>query len=493
MSDICSLTLVEVAAALQKKEIGAADAAQACLDRISVTEPDIQALLTVDGENALRLAREMDAGGPDKSRPLWGVPVVIKDAISTKNLRTTAASRILENFVPIYDAFVTRKLREAGAVILGKANMDEFAMGSATENSAFQKTRNPWNLEKVPGGSSGGSAASVAACQCFAALGSDTGGSIRQPASFCGCVGLKPTYGRVSRYGLFAFASSMDQIGPMTRTVEDAALVLNVIAGHDARDNTSSPKPVEDYLPDLADADESMPLRGCKLGYAEEFFGAGLSEEVAAACRGALALAEKLGAGLVRVKLPDPNIASATYYILAMAEASSNLARYDGVRYGRRAGGIANLDELYLRSRSEGFGLEVKRRIMLGSYVLSSGYYDAYFKKAAQTRRIIMDQYCAALAQCDVILMPVAPVTAWKLGTHETNPLAAYLMDAFTLPLNLAGLPGIAIPAGLGVQSGMPVGMQLVGRHFGEKQLLRTAAILERHLPKPGHPSLAAL
>lgn len=487
---IVSLSLTEAAASLKQKKIGVLETVNACIERIERTEPDIQALLTVDADNARKLAAEMDAAGPDVSRPLWGVPVVIKDAISTKGLRTTSASHILENFVPIFDAFVVRKLREAGAIILGKANMDEFAMGSATENSAFQKTRNPWNFEKVPGGSSGGSAASVAACQCFAALGSDTGGSIRQPASFCGCVGLKPTYGRVSRYGLFAFASSMDQIGPIARTVEDVAIMLQVIAGHDARDNTSSQQPVDEYCT-FTDAG-SLPLKGCKFGFPEEFFGAGMSNEVRNAYVAAIKEAEKSGAELVKISLPDPNIASATYYILAMAEASSNLARYDGVRYGRRAGGVTNLEELYMRSRSEGFGMEVKRRIMLGSYVLSSGYYDAYFKKAAQTRRLIMEQYLAALAQCDAIFMPVAPVTAWNLGSHETDPLALYLMDAYTLPLNLAGLPSVALPVGLGEQTHMPVGMQIVGKPFAEAEILRFGATLQKILPQLGQPPLVA-
>lgn len=490
MQDICSLSLVQAAAALKKKQIGAAEAVKSCLNRIDETEPSIQALLKVDGEKALELARSMDNDGHAENRPLWGVPIVIKDAIATKGLLTTAASRILENFIPFYDAFVVRKLREAGAIIIGKANMDEFAMGSSTENSAFQKTRNPWDLQKTPGGSSGGSAASVAACQAFAALGSDTGGSIRQPASFCGCVGLKPTYGRVSRYGLFAFASSMDQIGPVTRTVEDAAVMLNIIAGHDVRDNTSSPRAVEDYTQKLVSHGVSAPLKGRKLGFPKEFFGAGLSDEVRSACMAAIAQAEKLGAELVDVKLTDPNVATATYYILATAEASSNLARYDGVRYGRRAGGVANLDELYMRSRSEGFGLEVKRRIMLGSYVLSSGYYDAYFKKAAQTRRLIMDRYLAVLEQCDAIFMPVAPVTAWKLGSHQKDPLAAYLMDAYTLPVNLAGLPGISVPVGLGQETGMPVGLQIIGKHFDEGEILAIASALENTLPGLGEPPL---
>lgn len=493
MKNICNLSLAQAAGALAKKELGVVEITQACLDRISVTEPQIQALLAQDADNALRLAAQMDTDGPDPSRPLWGIPVTVKDAISTRNLRTTAASRILENFVPIYDAFVVRKLREAGAIIIGKNNMDEFAMGSSTENSAFQRTRNPWNVERVPGGSSGGSAASVSAGQCFASLGSDTGGSIRQPAAFCGCVGLKPSYGRISRYGLFAFSSSMDQIGPLTKNVEDCAMVLQVIAGHDARDNTSANRPVDDYLGFLREKTGSASLAGVKIGLPEDFFGSGLDEEVRSACLDALKTAEKLGAILVPVDLPSPDVASATYYIIAMAEASSNLARYDGVRYGRRAADVTDPAQLYVKSRSEGFGQEVKRRIMLGSFVLSSGYYDAYFKKAAQCRRLIYDQYRAALAVCDVIAMPVAPSTAWGFGSHDQNPLAAYLMDAYTLPVNLAGLPGLALPVALGADNHMPVGLQLVGSAFGEAALLRIAHRLEQGITPIGMPPVAAM
>ena len=484
--DICSLTLAEVALALQKRELSPLEVTRACLDRIEATEPAIEALLHVDAEGALARAAELDAAGPRPELPLWGVPVTVKDALSTRGIPTTAASRILENFVPFYDAFVVARLREAGAVLLGKANMDEFAMGSATENSAFQVTRNPWNTVRVPGGSSGGSAASVAAGQCFASLGSDTGGSIRQPAAFCGCVGLKPTYGRVSRYGLFAFASSLDQVGPLTRTVEDCARVLTVIAGHDPRDTTSEPRPDEDFTAPVRNAGES--LAGVRLGVPRDFFGEGVADEVRTACEGAIQRARELGAELVDVELPPTDIASATYYIIAMAEASSNLARYDGVRYGRRAPDVHTLDELYVESRSQGFGEEVKRRIMLGSYVLSSGYYDAYFRKAAQTRRLIRDAWCAALEGCDAICTPVAPVTAWPLGSHAASPLQAYLMDAYTIPVNLAGLPGLSLPAGLGAESGMPVGLQLIGKAFDEATLLRVGHVLEHALPGIGSP-----
>lgn len=485
MNEIFALSLSEVELLLKQKKLSVTEVIKSCLQRIEATEPKISALLTIEGEHALELAAQMDVEGPDNQKPLWGIPLVIKDAISTRGIRTTAASRILENFIPIYDAFVIQKLKEAGAIIIAKANMDEFAMGSSTENSAFQVTKNPWNLRKVPGGSSGGSAASVSSCQCYGSLGSDTGGSIRQPAAFCGCVGLKPSYGRVSRYGLFAFGSSLDQIGPLARSVEDCARIFSVIAGFDKRDNTSNPIPVDDYLGGL----DKNGLQGKKIGVPVKFFAESMDQEVKDACKSALDLARSLGANIIDIELPSPDIASATYYIIAMAEASSNLARYDGIRYGRRATDFTNLEELYVRSRSEGFGEEVKRRIMLGSYVLSSGYYDAYFRKAAQTRRIIHDQYVKVLESCDAIAMPVTPVTAWDLGTHAEDPLQAYLMDAYTLPINLAGLPGISIPVGIGKDSGMPVGMQFVGKVFGEAKLLGLAYALEQYLPGIGMPS----
>lgn len=486
MTDICSLSLTAVAGALQKKQLSAVEAARACLARIEATEPRIAALLRVDSQGALSRAAALDKQGPDPAKPLWGVPVTLKDALSTKDLATTAGSRILEGFTPVYDAFAVEKLRAAGAVILGKANLDEFAMGSATENSAYQKTCNPWNTNKVPGGSSGGSAASVTAGQCFASLGTDTGGSIRQPASLCGCVGLKPTYGRVSRYGLIAYGSSLDQIGPLTRSVEDCARVLSVIAGHDPRDATSAPRPADDYASALG----KKGLKGARLGLPSEFFGQGLAPEVRAACEAALKNARDQGAEVVEVSLPHTEAAIATYYIIAMAEASSNLARFDGVRYGRRAPDVKNLEELYVKSRSQGFGQEVKRRIMLGAYVLSSGYYDAYYRKAAQVRRLIRDEYLAALSQCDVLCAPVSPVTAWDLGSHAADPLQMYLMDAYTLSLNLAGLPGLSLPVGLGAESRMPVGLQLIGQAFGEADLLSLGHALEQCLPDIGRPAL---
>lgn len=490
MNSICSLTLGALADALQNKTITAEQATQACLDRIAATEPALHALLHVDAEAALARARELDAAGPDPSQPLWGVPMTVKDALSTTGMPTTAGSRILEGFMPIFDAFVVQRLKEAGAVILGKNNMDEFAMGSGTENSAYAAGHNPWDTSRVPGGSSGGSAASVVAGQCFASLGSDTGGSIRQPAALCGCVGLKPTYGRVSRYGLIAYGSSLDQVGPMARSVEDCARVLAVIAGHDERDDTCDPRPVEDYVAAARSGAADGALKGVRLGLPAQFYGEGLAPEVREACQKAIDAAREAGAELVNVDLPHTQAAIATYYIIAMAEASSNLARFDGVRYGRRAEKPENLLDLYVRSRSEGFGQEVKRRIMLGTYVLSSGYYDAYYRKAAQVRRLIRDEYAAALAQCDALLCPVSPVTAWKLGEKNADPLQMYLMDAYTLSLNLAGLPGLSLPVGKGSESGMPVGMQLLGRAFDEAGLLRTGAALEHVLPSIGQPEL---
>ncbi|MCI7506189.1 Asp-tRNA(Asn)/Glu-tRNA(Gln) amidotransferase subunit GatA [Desulfovibrio piger] len=482
MNEICSLNLTALADALQKKEIGAEEATRACLDRIAATEERVGALLHVDAEGALARARQLDAQGPDASQPLWGVPVTVKDALSTQGMPTTAGSRILEGYMPVYDAFAVQRLREAGAVILGKNNLDEFAMGSTTENSAYKTTHNPWDLQRVPGGSSGGSAASVAACQCFASLGSDTGGSIRQPASLCGCTGIKPTYGRVSRYGLIAYGSSLDQIGPLGRSVADCARVLGVITGHDHRDATCDPRPVDDY-----DAAAAAPsLKGARLGLPKEFYAEGLAPEVRAVCEKAIETARAEGAEIVEVSLPHTNAAIATYYIIAMAEASSNLARFDGVRYGHRAADVKQLAELYVRSRSEGFGQEVKRRILLGTYVLSSGYYDAYFRKAAQVRRLIRDEYLAALEQCDALLAPVSPVTAWEMGCHSADPLQMYLMDAYTLSLNLAGLPGLSLPVGMAAESKMPVGMQLIGKAFDEAGLFRLGAGLEAALPGIG-------
>ncbi len=483
MQDLTELSLTEAAKALKDGSIRAADATKACLDRIEATEGRLGALLHVDAEGAMKLAEKMDSEGPDPAKPLWGVPVTIKDALSTSTMPTTAASRILEGFNPIYDAYAVQKMREAGAIILGKNNMDEFAMGSTTANSAYQVTHNPWNTERVPGGSSGGSACSVASGQCFASLGSDTGGSIRQPAAFCGCVGIKPTYGRVSRYGLIAYGSSLDQVGPLTRTVEDCARVLSVIAGWDERDMTCSPKDVPDYLAGL----NPDSLAGRSVGIPKEYMGEGLSDEVRKGVELATDALKDLGAKVVEVSLPSTEAAIATYYIIAMAEASSNLARFDGVRYGHRSQKVEDLQDLYKNSRREGFGEEVKRRIMLGTFVLSAGYYDAYYKKAAQVRRLIRDEFVAALGSCDCLLAPVSPIVAWPLGAHQQNPLQVFLMDAYTCPVNLAGLPSLAMPAGLGT-SGMPVGLQLIGRAFEEGTLFSIGSALEKKLPPLGRP-----
>ncbi|MDR0466811.1 MAG: Asp-tRNA(Asn)/Glu-tRNA(Gln) amidotransferase subunit GatA, partial [Deltaproteobacteria bacterium] len=473
---------------LAKGDVSAAEVTRSCLAQIERTEPRLNALLCRRDEAALEEAQNLDRRGPDASRPLWGVPFTLKDSLLTQEMPTTAGSRMLENYLSCYDAFVVKRLREAGAIMLGKTNMDEFAMGSSTEFSAFGPSKNPWDVARVPGGSSGGSAVSVAACQCFASLAADTGGSIRQPAAFCGCVGLKPTYGRVSRYGGISLGSSLDQIGPMTRSVEDCALVLSVIAGHDPRDATSSPLPADDYLAALK---AEKGLKGLRLGLPREFTAQGLSEEMEQACREALDLAARLGAEIVSISLPLTHLATAVYYIILMAEASSNMARFDGAHFGRRAEGAKDLEELYARSRSEGFGEEVKRRIMLGTYVLSSGYYDAYYKKAAQARRLIRRDFEAAFKQCDMICGPVAPLTAWPLGEADQDPLTMYLRDLYTLPANLAGLPALSLPLRLGSQSRMPTALQLIGRPFDEATLLGAAHALESALPRMGLPPAA--
>lgn len=484
MSDITTLSLTGLRELLAAGEVTASQAVSACLERIAATEPSVDALLTVRGEDALTQAKALDAAGPDPARPLWGVPIVVKDAICTKGVPTTCASKILENFTPFYDATCVERLKKAGAVILGKANMDEFAMGSSTENSAFKPTRNPWDTSRVPGGSSGGSGATVAARQCFAALGTDTGGSIRLPASFCGVTGIKPTYGRVSRYGLVAYGSSLDQIGPMARTPRDCAVMLQAMAGHDPKDSTSAPRPVPDFAAQAARAD----LKGLRLGMPEEYWGEGLTPEVAASCAQAMDAARELGAQVVPVRLPHTRFAIATYYIVAMAEASSNLARFDGVRYGYRHPEARDLRELYELSRSHGFGEEVQRRIVLGTYVLSAGYYDAYYRKAAQVRRLIRQDFLDAFESCDVIVGPTSPFTAFALGEKTGDPLQMYLADIFTISLNLSGLPGLSVPVGLGAQSGMPVGLQMFGKAWDEGTILGAANALHQALPPLGEP-----
>ncbi|MCK9239712.1 Asp-tRNA(Asn)/Glu-tRNA(Gln) amidotransferase subunit GatA [Desulfocurvus sp.] len=488
MSDLHTMTLAGLREALAAGKIGAGEATAATLERIAAVEPKVRAFVTVAGERALAEARALDARGPDPARPLWGVPVAVKDVIAVKGMPTTCGSRILEHFEPCYDAFVVRRLREAGAVIVGKTNMDEFAMGSSTEKSAFGPTANPWDTTRVPGGSSGGSAAAVAAGQCFGALGTDTGGSIRQPASFCGCVGLKPTYGRVSRWGCVAYGSSLDQIGPMARTVQDTALLFQAIAGFDPQDSTCVDAALPDTPAALAACED---LAGLRIGVPREYWGQGLAPEVEAACRAALDAAAARGATLVPVELPHTPYAVAAYYIIAMAEASSNLARFDGVRYGLRDKDARELLDMYVRSRSRGFGEEVQRRIMIGTYVLSAGYYDAYYRKAAQVRRLIRQDFAEALKRCDVLCGPVSPVTAWPLGAMDADPVQMYLMDIFTISLNLAGLPGLSLPVGLGADSGLPVGLQLLGPAFGEARLLAVAGVLERALgPLPAPAGL---
>ena len=461
---------------LQKKEITALELTRSVLDRISAVEPKIDAYLTVAADSALEQAvRADEIISSGRSAPLAGIPLAIKDLICTEGMPTTCASGILENFVPPYDATVMQKLKNAGAVIIGKTNMDEFAMGSSTENSAFKPTRNPWDLKRIPGGSSGGSAAAVAADLCMGALGSDTGGSIRQPASHCSVVGIKPTYGRVSRYGLVAFASSLDQIGPLTKDVTDCAIMLNAICGHDAKDSTSVPEPVPDFTAALTEG-----LKGLTVGIAAEYTASeGLSPEVSAAFQNAVKVIEGLGAKTVSVSLPHTRYAVAAYYVIAPSEASSNLARYDGVKYGFRDKNSDNLLDMYRRTRSAGFGPEVQRRIIIGTYALSAGYYDAYYKKASQVRTLIMADFKKAFETCDVILSPVAPTPAFAIGEKTEDPLTMYLSDVFTLSANLAGIPGMSVPCGFSA-AGLPIGLQLMGSHFREETLLKTAYNFER-------------
>jgi aspartyl-tRNA(Asn)/glutamyl-tRNA(Gln) amidotransferase subunit A len=445
----------------------------------------VKAYLTVTGDIARTQAQAADkrikAG--DTSSPLLGIPIAIKDNMCTEGIRTTCASKILANFVPPYDATVVRKLKEAGMVLCGKPNMDEFAMGSSTENSGFFITKNPWDLERIPGGSSGGSAAAVAADECIGSLGSDTGGSIRQPASCCGVVGLKPTYGRVSRYGLVAFASSLDQIGPITKDVKDTALLLNVIAGHDPKDSTSANIPAPDFTKAL-----KKEVKGLKIGLPKEYFIEGMDPEVEKAIRGAVKTLEGLGAKVVEVSLPHSDYAVATYYILATSEASSNLARYDGVKYGFRAQSAKDLLEMYMKSRSQGFGSEVKRRIMLGTYALSAGYYEAYYKKGQQARTLIKRDFDEAFKSVDVIATPTAPTAAFKIGEKSADPLQMYLSDIFTISVNLAGIPGMSLPCGF-TKGNLPIGLQLLGRHFNEEAILHAAYAYEQatewHKKKP--------
>lgn len=478
--------LSEIHSLLRNKQLSVSDLVDASIRQVSQTDGTIKAVLRVDEEGARQQAKALDerlAKGDEPLGLLYGLPAGLKDNIVTKGIVTTCASKILSNYDPIYDGTVSAKLREADAVIVAKCNMDEFAMGGSNENSGYYPTKNPWNPEYVPGGSSGGPAAAIAARQFFFTLGSDTGGSIRQPAAFCGVVGLKPTYGRVSRFGLVAFASSLDQIGPITKNVEDAAYVLQAIAGYDELDSTSAKVDVPDYLSVL-----TGEVKGLRIGVPRELIGAGIDPEVRDAVLAALKQLESMGATWGEISMPHTEYAVPAYYLLASSEASSNLARFDGVRYGVRADNAANLLEMYKESRSQGFGPEVKRRIMLGTYALSAGYYDAYYKKAQQVRTLIIRDFQAAFAQYDVILHPTTPTTAFRLGEKVDDPVKMYLEDICTVPVNLAGLPAISVPCGFSA-SGLPIGLQLVGKAFDEAMILRVAHAYEQatshHLRKP--------
>jgi aspartyl-tRNA(Asn)/glutamyl-tRNA(Gln) amidotransferase subunit A len=473
---LTDLTLLELAAKLASGETTSVEATQACLARIAQVDGKVKAFLRLDEHGALAAAEASDArrkkGNP--LGPLDGVPVAVKDIFLTEGVETTCASRVLQGFVPPYDATAVRLLKEAGTPILGKLNQDEFAMGSSNESSAYGPCHNPWDVTRTPGGSSGGSAAALAAREVFGTLGTDTGGSIRQPAALTNTVGLKPTYGRVSRYGVIAYASSLDAPGPMARTVGDVAALLQVLARHDPRDSTSAPADVPDYLADLEHG-----VAGLKLGVPREYFVEGMDPEVEASVREALKAYERLGATLVDVSLPHTKYALATYYLLAPAEASSNLARYDGVRYGLRARDAKGLKDMYGLTRDQGFGPEVKRRIMLGTYALSAGYYDAYYLKAQKVRTLIREDFAKAFTQVDALVTPTSPVPAFKLGEKVNDPLSMYLMDVCTLPCNLAGLPGLSLPCGF-TKAGLPIGLQLMGRPFDEAKLLRIARAFER-------------
>jgi len=468
--ELCQLTAYQLHEMLMRKEVTSREITASVLKRIAKVEDRIHSFITLTPDIARQQAALADERiQKGEATPLTGIPLAIKDLICTQGVRTTCGSHILENYIPPYDATVIEKLKAAGAVLVGKANMDEFAMGSSTENSFFGPTRNPWDLERIPGGSSGGSAAAVAADECIVSLGSDTGGSIRQPAACCGIVGLKPTYGRVSRFGLVAFASSLDQIGPFAKDVRDTALLLKVISGHEPRDSTSMEIPIPDYTRAL-----NGDIRSLVLGVPKEVFSEGLDPEVASAFQKAIHALEDLGAKAIEVSLPHSQYAVAAYYIIAPAEASSNLARYDGVKYGFRAKGVPELLEMYKESRSLGFGPEVKRRIMLGTYALSAGYYDAYYRKASQVRTLIGEDFQKAFAQCDVLLTPTAPTPAFRIGEKVDDPLQMYLSDIFTIPCNLAGLPGISLPCGFSRQ-GLPIGLQILANHFQEEKILRVA------------------
>lgn len=475
-------TVAELSAALSAGEISSVELTQAYLDRIKEYNQSLNAYITVCEEGAIAQARAADeARAKGENSPLLGIPLAQKDIFCTKGVATTCGSRMLENFVSPYDATVVERLNKAGAVMLGKTNMDEFAMGSSNETSYFGPVRNPWDMKRVPGGSSGGSASAVAADLCAIATGTDTGGSIRQPAAFCGITGFKPSYGRVSRWGMIAFASSLDQAGPLAKSAEDAALMMDVIAGLDDKDSTSIDRPVEDYSASLNDS-----LEGLRIGIPRQHFAEGLNAEVEKSVRAALAEYEKLGASITEIDLPNNHLSVSAYYVVAPAEASANLSRYDGVRYGYRCDNPADLEDMYKRTRSEGFGDEVKRRIMVGTYALSAGFYDAYYRKAQQIRRLIKQDFNEAFKQVDVIVGPTSPHTAFELGA-KTDPVTMYLEDIYTIAVNLAGLPGISIPAA--PAGGLPTGLHIVGNDFAEAKVLNVAHQLQRntdwHKQKP--------
>lgn len=468
-------SLRQLGDALHTKKISSVELTQMYLERIAMLNPVLNAYVTLDVKKSLAQARQADAMlGKNKSHALTGIPFAQKDIFCAQGWRTTCGSKMLENFIAPYDAHVIQQFNAVGAVNLGKTNMDEFAMGSSNETSYFGAVKNPWNHQAVPGGSSGGSAAAVAARLCAAATGTDTGGSIRQPAALCGISGIKPTYGVVSRYGMIAFASSLDQAGPMARSAEDLALMMNVMAGFDERDSTSLSRPTEDYLRDIDSPAASKPLSGLRIGLPKEFFAEGLSEDVAQAVAAAIAEYQKMGATVVNISLPNSKLSIPVYYVLAPAEASSNLSRFDGVRYGHRAKEYSDLTDMYQKSRAQGFGAEVKRRIMIGTYVLSHGYYDAYYVQAQKIRRLIAQDFEQAFKQCDVIMGPTAPSTAFNLGEKGDDPVQMYLSDIYTIAVNLAGLPGMSIPAGFG-KNNLPIGLQIIGNYFTEAHMLNVA------------------
>lgn len=483
--ELFRLTIHELQALLRAGTVTATEIVSDLYRRIDAVEDKVHAYITLTREAAFaQAAAADDLVKSGNFQELTGIPVALKDILCTQGVRTTCGSRMLNNFIPPYDATVVERLRQAGAIFTGKTNMDEFAMGSSNETSYFGATANPWDLSRIPGGSSGGSAAAVAADECIAALGSDTGGSIRQPAALCGVVGMKPTYGRVSRFGLIAFASSLDQIGPFTKDVEDCAILMNVIAGHDPRESTSATAEVPDYRQFL-----SRGIEGWTIGIPKEYFIAGIDPEVEAGVRTAINTLEGLGARCLPISLPHTEYCLAVYYIIAPAEASSNLARYDGVKYGFRTKSHSNLMEMYKKTRAEGFGPEVKRRIMLGTYVLSAGYYDAYYKKASQVRGLIKRDFNDAFRQCDVILTPTAPTPAFCLGEKTDDPMQMYLSDIFTISANLAGIPGLSVPCGF-TAGGLPIGLQFLAEHFGEGKLFQIAAAYEKNAPEKRRPKL---